>query len=1016
MKLRKYWPFGMAYLRCTGVCLTSSTSHVLWVGLLVCKYGRRGASAAHENITTFLSLVRQFDHVTPASQLRTTRVPFLVSRTCSGRQYGVFTWAGTVVPSDFSKEEPESFGLLTEPPDWSSRRTSLKRKQKQQRRRKKNVGSRKGGGEEVGAHSKHPDAMASKTTYDAGDPLELRRCRRHFSQACQQTRGVYLATRQASSDASAVCQNAPLFFLPLPPFLLLNSPPTKRLCRSRQPRPTIFRQPSRALVDFHSPVCYPWPVHTHCTPGAISFSRSVMLYQLSSPLVDDRPIMNAVKYRVGFDAVLEVAAIDLKAGVQTTPKVVKGTGEDMLRIRDKVELNHLYTPLHERLLCWFLYSHSPLFYWSTPHWECLLCPTTSIIGWSSASGVAELNKPQDKIDFKQVYTEVTFAIGAQFIIHTQDDFEPIADLQARVGNRVLILPNASPLWFPVDVIARAPRISRIELAVSYARQRSLYTRDIIVSLLVAETKCTGLLNTHSNHCFMLITGSYSDKIDFKRVYTEDAFVIGSKFIRLALDESTPIADLQRNKKRIPYCQMWGNIGATANEQTSDPEKFVTGPLRAREPNRGEECAKLVGTDTRKRIRDTEFSCGGGWRGGSSPRVRRRGEGKRVGTALRANPRGERPPVMEGGRLRGGGREGGGALERQTFSSVNNDGKVYPPPPFQQQPCSGELVARFLWSPAGVGKAKRRHNSIDWSSWQTGTWRKEPAGAVARLEVWPPLRAAVPLEAALTGRVQEVHVDLHGPSLQPHLRRKRNTSIYLFTHEIFLKSRMDFQKERAGHKASFTFCANHAGLMEHKDPSGVCPRAYGEAGVSIFCGFYSGKQFYMITAVMKSEASLYFSPPEDALQRKQLSRNSFLILAAPRKTTERGENIFSGRGSQETWAKVLGKFRGGRIVDLRGGKRFTETPGGMVEKEGCEKQPLCSHGGVAERLARSPPTKANLVQSPTTGSPDFRKWESRRTMPLVGGFSRGSPVPPRPFILAPLHSHLNRPHRLSRPRR
>ncbi|KAJ8881189.1 hypothetical protein PR048_017662 [Dryococelus australis] len=46
--------------------------------------------------------------------------------------------------------------------------------------------------------------------------------------------------------------------------------------------------------------------------------------------------------------------------------------------------------------------------------------------------------------------------------------------------------------------------------------------------------------------------------------------------------------------------------------------------------------------------------------------------------------------------------------------------------------------------------------------------------------------------------------------------------------------------------------------------------------------------------------------------------------------------------------------------------------------------------VAERLASSPPTKANRAQSPA-GSPDFRKWESCPTMPLVGGFSRGSPV-------------------------
>ncbi|KAJ8891930.1 hypothetical protein PR048_004489 [Dryococelus australis] len=39
---------------------------------------------------------------------------------------------------------------------------------------------------------------------------------------------------------------------------------------------------------------------------------------------------------------------------------------------------------------------------------------------------------------------------------------------------------------------------------------------------------------------------------------------------------------------------------------------------------------------------------------------------------------------------------------------------------------------------------------------------------------------------------------------------------------------------------------------------------------------------------------------------------------------------------------------------------------------------------------TPPTKANRVQSPP-GSPDLRMWKSCRTMSLVGGFSRGSPV-------------------------
>ncbi|KAJ8893988.1 hypothetical protein PR048_006594 [Dryococelus australis] len=37
----------------------------------------------------------------------------------------------------------------------------------------------------------------------------------------------------------------------------------------------------------------------------------------------------------------------------------------------------------------------------------------------------------------------------------------------------------------------------------------------------------------------------------------------------ALDDSTPITDLQSNTKRIPHCQMWGTTGASANEQTSE---------------------------------------------------------------------------------------------------------------------------------------------------------------------------------------------------------------------------------------------------------------------------------------------------------------------------------------------------------------------------------------------------------------------------------------------------------------
>ncbi|KAJ8866318.1 hypothetical protein PR048_032161 [Dryococelus australis] len=64
-------------------------------------------------------------------------------------------------------------------------------------------------------------------------------------------------------------------------------------------------------------------------------------------------------------------------------------------------------------------------------------------------------------------------------------------------------------------------------------------------------------------------------IDSKRVYTEITFAIGSEFIRYVLNDSAPITDLKGNKKRIPYCQMWGNIGTAANEQTSECDRGIS---------------------------------------------------------------------------------------------------------------------------------------------------------------------------------------------------------------------------------------------------------------------------------------------------------------------------------------------------------------------------------------------------------------------------------------------------------
>ncbi|KAJ8887545.1 hypothetical protein PR048_013761 [Dryococelus australis] len=60
--------------------------------------------------------------------------------------------------------------------------------------------------------------------------------------------------------------------------------------------------------------------------------------------------------------------------------------------------------------------------------------------------------------------------------------------------------------------------------------------------------------------------------------------------------------------------------------------------------------------------------------------------------------------------------------------------------------------------------------------------------------------------------------------------------------------------------------------------------------------------------------------------------------------------------------------------------------------------------VEQWLDYSPPPKAKRVRFPAGSIPDFRMWESCRTILLVSGFSQGSPVSP---ALA-LHIHLTSP--------
>ncbi|KAJ8881007.1 hypothetical protein PR048_017480 [Dryococelus australis] len=106
----------------------------------------------------------------------------------------------------------------------------------------------------------------------------------------------------------------------------------------------------------------------------------------------------------------------------------------------------------------------------------------------------------------------------------------------------------------------------------------------------------------------------------------------------------------------------------------------------------------------------------------------------------------------------------------------------------------------------------------------------------------------------------------------------------------------------------------------------------------------------------------------------------------------------------------GEARRGKLDIPEKTRRPTESSSRIPRVQKSGRDP-----GVAlvERLDCSPPNNANRVQSPARSLPNFRKWESCRTMPLVGRFCRGSPDSPdltfrRCSILTPFH-----PHRLSR---
>ncbi|KAJ8870420.1 hypothetical protein PR048_029442 [Dryococelus australis] len=93
----------------------------------------------------------------------------------------------------------------------------------------------------------------------------------------------------------------------------------------------------------------------------------------------------------------------------------------------------------------------------------------------------------------------------------------------------------------------------------------------------------------------------------------------------------------------------------------------------------------------------------------------------------------------------------------------------------------------------------------------------------------------------------------------------------------------------------------------------------------------------------------------------------------------------GGGGRSVAVSSFWNLRGHRLFQMRG--RHVDKIGGP------RMPPDGKWAAVTERYACSPPTEANRVQSRVGSLSDFRRWESCRTIPLVGGFSPGSPVSP-----------------------
>ncbi|KAJ8891104.1 hypothetical protein PR048_010614 [Dryococelus australis] len=227
----------------------------------------------------------------------------------------------------------------------------------------------------------------------------------------------------------------------------------------------------------------------------------------------------------------------------------------------------------------------------------------------------------DKIDSKCVYTEVAFAIGSELIMYALEDSGPIANSHtARCGetaneqtfgarlckwlwslaySKIFIGPyfiwhalgNSAPTNEHFTVRSSHALLSQKGRGFTSAEQsmgkrcrlrlssglKEMFEMTSIITNACINPPLYGLPDALTNpwsipECFATFHNTVTedvhiDKTDIKRVWTEVTFAIGAEFIMHALEDSEPIANLQGHKMQIPYCQVWGNTGVAANEQT-----------------------------------------------------------------------------------------------------------------------------------------------------------------------------------------------------------------------------------------------------------------------------------------------------------------------------------------------------------------------------------------------------------------------------------------------------------------